>query len=667
MANNIPVNNYPYTNMVYRNIDWLVDIVAKLVESGKDNGEIKVDADVSAAYSAFVNNYPYTNMVYQNIDWVIDSVRKIGAEQVKMAAQLETLAADVKNIVDKEGDKLDKLTRNNVVYATDGSTPAKTIGIGYSEKPDEGTIVLRDAMGSVTVPAAVDDVQAVNKEQLEAAVESKVDKVRKKNQIYGTDNNGNDTTFTQTSAAPQRYTIPLRDTNGCIKAGEPIAGEDAATKNYVDSSISGWTRVVDEVVTNDIVLNPETEEGYQHYYVGIADLKPCKQLRAKLYINTPQEGAVFESGSPQIQVNGNDSEPAFVPITDIQGLPTEDTTPLEVEWESNGYEDIDGIRIVTYAGKAYDKGIPTPNERAPLGHSTITYTDTPTNLDSFLANRIHEVEAGVTTKTYSYQEAIGQPTPPSANNVLMYDWGILTEEFTSTSDFADRVMFYADPEATNDNPIVTMPTVNEWDSTFTTWNCQLASGLTVIYYAKGLTDGQTSGPNTWQKGQLYTVDGAGNEYPIAAKACKVESPVTVKYTTNDYYATNKPGILLSQVIAAENGKHIGELVDFGKDISACAFNWSGEAAISYKQVIYAEAAVIDESIQTTCATYVKENTLTSFDSNAVKLQDNTKYCSGIFADGIVTQIRYKLPKSTSNGVNAQKIYAGSRLILELKY
>ena len=71
MAKNL-INDYPYTNMTYQNVDWLVDIVSKLVEKGKDNGEIKADDEVAAAYDQFINNYPYTNMTYQNIDWWIN-------------------------------------------------------------------------------------------------------------------------------------------------------------------------------------------------------------------------------------------------------------------------------------------------------------------------------------------------------------------------------------------------------------------------------------------------------------------------------------------------------------------------------------------------------------------------------------------------------------------
>ena len=38
---------------------------------------------------AKINNYPYTNMVYQNIDWVIDEAEgaKVTAERAEQTAQ----------------------------------------------------------------------------------------------------------------------------------------------------------------------------------------------------------------------------------------------------------------------------------------------------------------------------------------------------------------------------------------------------------------------------------------------------------------------------------------------------------------------------------------------------------------------------------------------------
>ena len=84
-------------------------------------------------------------------------------------------------------------------------------------------------------------VQGATKEYVDAGDAKKVDKTTGKNMIYGTDNNGKPYLYTQTSAAATRYTIAMRDTDGCIKTGTPKSGEDAANRDYVDNLVQAPT------------------------------------------------------------------------------------------------------------------------------------------------------------------------------------------------------------------------------------------------------------------------------------------------------------------------------------------------------------------------------------------------------------------------------------------
>lgn len=582
MAKNL-INDYPYTNMTYQNVDWLVEIVSKLVEKGKDNGEIKADDEVNAAYGQFINNYPYTNMTYQNIDWWINKVREIGAEQVKLIAQMETLQADVDNIVDKFGDKVDKLTTAETVYATDNSTPPKTVGIRYTENAgEEGTIVMRDGIGSIAVPTAQDAQQAVPLEQMqqadaelnnkiealdaetESALSNKLDKVTTANQIYGTNSLGQQTTYSQIAGQATQYTIPLRDVNGCVKVATPVDDNDAATKAYVDEFAGGgWVTIIDKTWTEDattkynIVIDIPTE--YQ---------KQMSAIRMTYYNDTPQAGAVY---NPQIVniglVDGEKKAMSFMYTGNI--LPTKDSTDITVDFTSNAYD---------------------------LPFNSSGYYDS--NVDSYGMMR-----------------------------------------------FKDSSGNYIEPIPTNPNAI-----------------------LNTSKITKAMINGSEDTVN-------WTIDSyLPNRTHTFSYPQSSANPTVVTFKSNDYYNSEHSTYIISQVIETSDSTNlpVGSFV-CNQDssllwVAGISIKFSSTTPVSYKNVVTRQAVVVGESIQVIAGSETLQHAMTSFNSsvNGNPLPSGYAYYSGL-KDGYPTKINIIPSASTSSGVTAQKIYAGSRIVVQAQY
>ena len=154
--------------------------------------------------------------------------------------------------------KVDKLDTEYVVYATDDSRPPKTIGKRYSNQPVKSAIAVRDYIGSLQVPTAQDDTQAVNKGQMDTALDGKVDKTTIANKIYGTGINGEPNLYAQSSGNAVRFTVPLRNNNGAIVAANPTQDNELTTKEYVDNLIQGFAK--NRVFTDSVtIVDPEAD------------------------------------------------------------------------------------------------------------------------------------------------------------------------------------------------------------------------------------------------------------------------------------------------------------------------------------------------------------------------------------------------------------------------
>lgn len=627
------INDYPYTNMTAQNIDWLIKAVVGLIHEGKTDEEIKNAPGISEAYGAFCNAYPYTNMTMQNIDWLISSVRELYDKEAtleenitKIEAQMETLQADVDNVVTKFGDKVDKLNVKKNVYVTDNSTPPKTTGIAYSELPVEGTIPIRDGIGSISVPTAQHPTQAISKKQFDDGLNGKVDKISNTtpvpaynesitiygqkddgteikipagagfttNAIVRTDGNGyiqvksvksssgesvvvnkgyvdtglaGKVNISSVDKNPTGNTIAQRTTTGTLKATIPQADDELTTKKYVDDAIAtapgGWKTILDKTWTEDETTG----------YLIIIDIpaeyqKAMSEIRMTYYNDTPQAGAVYSQQTVDIRLHDEEKTTPFMYTGNV--LPTQDTTEATVAFDTTrvAYDTL-------YGSGHYDTTVDTYN--------LIKFKDSSGN----------------------YVE----PVP-------------------------------ADPN--------------------------------VILNTSKITNATQSGSET---GVDWTIDSYLPNRSHTYTYNETINPVTVTYKSNDYYNSAHTDYIVSQVIETSDPGllPIGSFVCPQRSnlvwVSAININFTSTVPISYKTVVTRQAAIVGESMQVIAGAESKQNAMTSFNDASINgnpIPGGYAYYSGL-KNGYPTKI-YMYPKtSNSQGNIAKTIYAGSRLIVQAKY
>ena len=632
------INDYPYTNMTAQNIDWLIKAVVDLIHQGKTDEEIKNAPGISEAYGAFCNAYPYTNMTMQNIDWLISSVRELYDKEAtleetitKIEAQIKTLQADVDNVVNKLGDKVDKLNVKNNVYVTDGSTPPKTTGIQYLESPLEGTIPLRDGIGSLQVPTAQNDTQAVNKGQMDTALEGKVDKTSLSARIYGTGPNGEPHLYEQNATELIPYSVPIRNGNGAIVAG--MAGEDnelvplfqmkAWLNKKVDKTTARQVVYARDSAGNDIALSYDTEAT-----VGVA---------------VRSQNGVLKVGTP---VANNDATTKEYVDNAIATAPTGGwTTVIDKTWTEDE------------TGNAIPIDIPVEYQKAMSELRMTYYNNTP--------------QAGA---VYSDQHINIGLTDGKKNIAFMYTGNILptkdtkevTVNFASNSNKTSTVLdegssdlynecygiyVYKDSNGNAVQPIPTDPNV--------LLNTSNIIGTAEVPEDKTPKILDTCLPN---RSHSYTT---------------TSTQTTVNYTSNDYYNSGLPECIISQVLTSTDTTNlpVGSFICVQRHDLKFALNisivFSGTTSVSYKNVVTRQASIVGESIQVIAGAENNQNQITSFDDDISR--NGNPLPSGGYAyyshlkNGYPTKVYLYPQSSTSNGVTAKKIYAGSRLVLQARY
>lgn len=412
--------------------------------------------------------------------------------------------------------------------------------------PVPDTLVQRTSTGAIKATDATTDNEAVNKGQMDTALDGKVD-------TSSVDKN------------PTGSTIAQRTSIGTLKAANPQANDELTTKEYVDNAIAtaptgGWTTIIDKTWTEDEATNYSVFIDIPAEYQ-----KAMSELRMTYYNNTPQAGAVYSNQHVIIYLNDEEKSTAFMYSGNI--LPTKDTKDVNVNFASDSHK----VSSVLGSGS------------------------------SDLYNDCYGI--------YVYKDSNGnavQPIPTDPNALL------------------------------NTSKIIGIAEGNQ---------------TTVEYILN------TCLPN---RSHHYTT---------------TSTQTTVNYTSNDYYNDQLPECIISQILTSTDTTNlpVGSFICAQRSDLKIALNvsisFTTTASVSYKNVVTRQASIVGESFQVIAGAENAQNTMTSF--NDVTISGNTipsgcSYYSGL-KNGYPTKVNIIPQSSTSNGVTAKKIYAGSRLVLQAKY
>ena len=155
------------------------------------------------------------------------------------------------------------------------------------------------------------------------------------------------------------------------------------------------------------------------------------------------------------------------------------------------------------------------------------------------------------------------------------------------------------------------------------------------------------------------------------------APTTVNYTSNDYYNDQLPECIISQVLTStdETNLPVGSFICVQRSDLKFALNvsiaFTSTASVSYKNVVTRQASIVGETFQVIAGAESNQNQMTSFDDtskngNPLPNGGGYAYYSHI-NNGYPTKVYLYPQSSTSNGVTANKIYAGSRLVVQARY
>lgn len=117
-----------------------------------------------------------------------------------------------------------------------------TLVSGTNIKTINGESVLGSGNISITTPIdntlSDTSTNAVQNKIVKAAIDGKLNKTTGKQVVYTSNSAGNPSSLPYTTDATNN-TIVLRQNNGAIKTGAPVANNDATTKEYVDNASNG--------------------------------------------------------------------------------------------------------------------------------------------------------------------------------------------------------------------------------------------------------------------------------------------------------------------------------------------------------------------------------------------------------------------------------------------
>lgn len=187
-------------------------------------------------------------------------------------SEMNSAIADIKRIAFILATKVDKSTASGLhAYTQNGSTQGTTEVAALATPL---TIPLRDEYGAIKVGFVSDDANATPKSYVDglafALNNAKVNKTSSIEKVYGTDDVGNQTTYSIDSDLVGDGEVVRRNSGtGTVVVGNPTAVNHAATKKYVDDNIASAISTVYKPMGSKTVaqLNAMTSADLKDGYV----------------------------------------------------------------------------------------------------------------------------------------------------------------------------------------------------------------------------------------------------------------------------------------------------------------------------------------------------------------------------------------------------------------
>lgn len=276
---------------------------------------------------AKINNYPYTNMVYQNVDWITDEVKEAKetserAEQTvqEMDSRVSTLEIDMRNA--------ESQLAAHEVTINQNSTEISALRNSLSNV--SGKVTDLDAQLPVVRSIAVSAEEKGN-----ALETSKVDKTNNGNRVYGTNGSGEQSTYTvDVNNELTPASVVVRAENGTIKTSAPVLHNDATNKQYVDEAVANyiWDTAIDDTIATALDTNTKT------YDVIISD---CKELKITTIIDSGATNpTLYDSENLEVSINDGSffSVDGGVPNASSSREETEEFANMYTwDWSSFGF------------------------------------------------------------------------------------------------------------------------------------------------------------------------------------------------------------------------------------------------------------------------------------------------------------------------------------------
>ena len=299
---------------------------------------------------ANINNYPYTNMVYQNVDWMVDEVEEAKAmseraEQTvqEMNSRVSTLETDMLGAQAQLAAHEVAINQNSTEISTlrdslsnvsgkvtdlDAQLPVvRATAISAEEKADKNT-------NDITQLTTKVDQNTTNIAANTTEISTKVTKAGAPKILYGTNHASREAALSYSQAA-QNNTIVQRTEEGTIRTNPPTNIFDATNKKYVDKL--KWTTILDDTFEADSDSNLKN-------YTNFTYVNNCEGLRIYTVIdNGDTNPTLYDSTDLNISINNEYlfSIAGGVPKDFTTDLKTEDFTNLYTwDWSSFGFGNV---------------------------------------------------------------------------------------------------------------------------------------------------------------------------------------------------------------------------------------------------------------------------------------------------------------------------------------